>query len=83
MTQPQLEQQQRKWKQTDSEIRNRKQQKTSRNDIGTGYCRVTHAQIINHKPPAECPFYTTKLTIYLVVFLRKFLVQAKLFAWKL
>jgi hypothetical protein len=64
MTQQQKEQQQRKWEQTDSKMKNRKQQNTRRNDksemtrryqvvvsgLRTGYSRATHAQFINHEP---------------------------------
>jgi hypothetical protein len=56
-------------------MRNRKQQKTRRNDtsemtrrdqvavsrLRTWYSKETDAEIINHEPPPECPFCYTKL----------------------
>jgi hypothetical protein len=76
MAQQLEEQQQRKWEQTDSEMRNRKQHKTRRNEtsemtrrdqvagsrLRTGYSRATHAHIINQEPTPEYPFCYTKLT---------------------
>jgi hypothetical protein len=78
MNQQHEKQQQKIWEQTDSEMRNRKQQKTRRNDtsemtrrdqvvvsrLRTGYFRATHAQIINHEPPPEC--YTKLATDHIL-----------------
>jgi hypothetical protein len=71
----QQEEQQEKWKNTTTEMKERnlhirinRDTQTMRNQViisqlRTGYCRATHAAVMNREPRLECPFCGVKVPL--------------------